>query len=305
MASGEYLLDDAKFNVQQLIEPIRKASVIRKVAPIQTVIDPSDNQVEIDTLTDDFHITMDLEVTQEKRSSQYLTQNSYTVGLIQGLLQYDWDTFQRIQNSKQPVSKRVMDLGTHIADHEDAFALAVSTTGLRDGDAKPLLENGTSTAFLTDSYANLKSSMATYIGTLAGTFGNLKKYPLKFVYNTAFLQEVLGLSNATTDDDGIMYLDRQLKMYGGMGSEAIHSERVGCAITVAQDEITITNEADPTCAIMVYDRSNYSVYNSVLDPRPGAGGTNKDTGYKNKIIEKWFPFVHRATSILYDINTSP
>lgn len=303
MASGEYLEDAAKFSVSQLIEPIRNVSVIRRIADVQTTLTPSQNMVEIDTVTDDMNITFDLEVGQAKRSSQYISRNSYKVGAIQGLLQYSWDELQRIQQSGKPIESRIQALATHIADHEDAFSLAVSTTGLRDGDSEPLIENGTSEAFDLTDYASLKSSVASYIATATDTFNTLKPYPLIFVYNNKFMETADGLSNSTSDRSGLEYIDAVLQRVGAPGSMSIHSPRLGCAITVSQEKPTITNEADEACALFVKSPNHYGIYASPLDPRMKT--IDKDVGYKNTIVERWFAKVHKAGAILYDIDATP
>ena len=301
--SGEYLDTSYKFDTGMLIAPIRKASVVRQIADVKTVLSPSDQQLDIETITDDFSLMLDSEPLQAKRSKQYLTKNTYDVSALSAEISYSWDELVRINSSKLPMSKRVSDLALEIADVEDALALAVTTTGVKDGGALPFLQNGTSTAFDLTSYASLKTSIGTYIGNAATTFGNLKKYALKFPYNDKFLSTALGLSNTTTDDSGMGYIDNQLKLYGGPGSGIIQAPRLGCDVAYSGETLTITNEADEACAMFVKSPDHYEIYASPYDQRPEP--TNKSQGYYLKIVERWFPFVHRATSILYDIDATP
>ena len=51
--AGEYLEDSYQFDTMMLVEPIRKASHIRMIAPVKTVLSPSDLQIEIETVVDD------------------------------------------------------------------------------------------------------------------------------------------------------------------------------------------------------------------------------------------------------------
>lgn len=304
MAAGEYLEDEAMFTLDRLIEPIRKSSISRMVVPYQTTLNPSDNQAEITTVEDDFNIIIDLEVTQNKRSHQYVNRNTYTVPVIEGLLQYTHDELQRIQQSGKPIQSRINDLGNYWADRLDAMSFAASTTGVRDGDHQALVENGTSVAFDMSSYANFKSSVGTYIGTVADTFGNLADYPLLFVYNTQFLQTALGLTNSTSDREAMEYLDAALMKHGAPGSMSMHSERLGCALTTSSMELTITNEADEACALFVRSPNNYGGWDSPLDPRLDTP-VNKNKGYKNTIVQRVINRVHKAGSILYDIDATP
>lgn len=301
--AGEYLDTSYKFDTGMLIEPIRKKSTVRQISPVRTVLKPEDLQVEIETVTDDFNIMMNLEPYATHRSNQFLTRVTKDVGILSAELAYEWDELQRINRSKLPFDKRIRDLGWAIADIEDALALAVTTTGVLDGDAIPFLQGGTATAFDLSSYATLKTSIATYIGTMGTRYGNLKLFPLQFAYNAKFFSTVLGLSNSTTDFSGLKYIDDQLRLFGGPGSGIISSPNLGCDVALSEDVLTVTVEADETCALFARANKHYEIYASPLDQRPRP--TNKQDGYSNKIVERWFPYVHDAQSILYDIDATP
>ena len=306
--AGEYLETSYTFDTNMLIEPIRKASQVRQVAPIKTVLDPSDLQVDIETVADDLNISIDLEAFETPRSIQTLTKAPKTVPVLQGEIAYTWDELVRINKSKLPMNQRVANMGTELANIEDGHVWAVSSTGLKDGGAMPWIENGTAVGWDVDAYATMIASatgMGAHLGTMATALGNLKQYKLIFGFNDKAFSTMAGIeSGVGANDTVLLVFDRMLKLYGGAGSGLLQIPNLGAALTVGDGGKTVvTVEADECVALMAIDPKFMEVYASPLDTRQDP--VTKRKGLAIKVVERWLPVVHNAAAIMYDLDATP
>lgn len=307
--SASLVLDTAyTFDTDMLIEPIRKATQIRQLPIIKTVLNPSDLQVEIETVTDDINVSIDLEPFEVPRSHQALSKAPKTVSLVQGEMTYTYDQLVRINKSKLPMNKRVANMGTKLANVEDAHAWAVSSTGIKDGGGMPFLENGTGVNWDVDAYATMIASatgMGAHLGTLATSLGNLKQYPLIFAFNDKAFSTMAGIESGVGANDTVLQVfDRMLKLYGAPGSGLLQVPNLGCALTVGDGGKTVvTVEADEAVALMAIDAKFMEIYASPLDVRQNP--VTKRDGLAIKVVERWLPVVHNADAILYDIDATP
>jgi hypothetical protein len=306
--SVEYLDTSYKFDSNMLIEPIRKASTVRQVVPIKTVLSPSDLQIDIESVTDDFKVTVDMEPYETPRSTQELAKNTYSVPVISGEITYTYDELMRINKSKLPMSQRVADLGTEFAKMEDALAWAGSTTGVKDGGALPIIENGTAVNWDVDAYATMiatATGMGAHLGTMATNLGNLKQYPLIFAFNDKAFSTMAGIESGVGANDTVLQVfDRMLKLYGGPGSGLLHVPNLGAAVTVGDDgSLTVTVEADECVALMAISPKFFEIYASPIEAREDP--VSKRRGMAVKTVERWFPYVHEATAIMYDLDATP
>ena len=307
---NEYLDTSYKFDTGMLVKPIRKASMLRQVlgSAIKTVLDPSDLQVTIETLTDDFNIGVDREPYETTRSTQSLIKDTYNVSVIQGEMSYGYDEIVRINNSKLPYNERVATMGTEIAEAEDAMFWAASTVGLKDGDHQAFIENGTAVSFDVDAYSTsiaTATGLGAHLGTLGTNLGNLKQYPLIFAYNDKAFSTMAGIeSGVGANDTTLQVFDRMLKLYGAPGSGLAHIPNLGCAVTVNSDNsMTVTVEADECVALMALSDKFFTGYFSPLDAR--LRPPNKVDGQYVKVLERALGRVHNSNAIMYDLDASP
>ena len=291
------------FETGRLVEPIRKMSNIRRLVAPRGGLMPSDLQIEIETVTDDLPITVDMEFYENNQQHQSLDMNTYDVPVISAEMQYTVDELRRINSSNLPFNQRARAMGWSMGDKEEALSFAVSSTGVKDGDNQPLLENGTAMNWDIDAYDTLKTSLGTALGALSTKFGSLKPFPLVFAMNDKAFTTINQISNANTDRSGLEHIQQQLQLYGAPGSGIMQVPNLGAALTVGNNnELSVTVEADEAVALFCVSPDHFEIFNSPVEVRMYEHPIH---GLHVVALERWISRVHHAEAIQYDIDATP
>lgn len=301
--SSAYLEESYTFDVDMLIEPIRKSSVARNHFMFMTELNPWDLEIDLTDVEDDLNIAVNVEPFDTPTSKNALNRNTYQTAVMHGEVSYPWDELQRINSSKLPMTERVRLVGYQLGQVTDGMLFAASSTGLQDGDHQPLLENGTSFDFDLDDYTTARDTVGQAIAAINTNLGNIQQYPLKFFINDKAFETLIQQHNANTDNSALTAIRELLTMFGGPGSGIFLTPRLGCALTVSGDVVNITNEADEAAALMSLNPAGFSILDSPLDDRPRP--TTKADGFYTKIVQRILARVHKANAIQYDIDATP
>jgi len=251
----EFLEDSYKVDSGKLIDVIRKETVARRTAVVSTILDPSDLEIKIENIVDDLVVNMGLDPVEARKSVQNLVRVTKTVPEIDTEFQYSWDTLQRINKSKLPVSQRVALGSREFTKYEDAMFLAETLTGTV-GDIQAICVSGNNTVATAEldltSYTTMKATLAGMIGQLISGLGNIKPYPLYMFMTPDVYNRLLGIGNDTSDRSGVEYMNAVLKQSGSAASEVVISENLGCTLTKTKSGLAIT-ENTLTAALMASD----------------------------------------------------
>lgn len=295
----EYLETSYKVDSQKLIDVIRKETVARRTAAVSTILDPSDLQIDIENIVDDLVVNMGLDPVEARRSVQALVRVTKTVPELDVEFQYGWDSLQRINKSKLPMSSRIALGSREFTKYEDAMFLAETLTGTV-GDIQSICvaaNNTTATAELDlTSYTTMKATLAGMIGQLISGLGNIKPYPLYMFMTPDVYNRLLGIGNDTSDRSGVEYMNAVLKQSGSPASEVVVTENLGCTLTKTKAGLAITQNT-VTAALMASDGQFQTIFASPFEQRPRP--VNKADGFYTKMVERWLPIVHKTESIIF------
>ena len=299
---AEVLPESYTFQKEKLIGPIRKASILRGLGiPIHTNMKAHQNTTKITTVSDDPNIAIAPEPVAGIRSTNSVVQVRKEVPVISAPVSYDYDELLRIDDGVLPFDKRMEILGHHIADLEEAFAFALSSTGVRDSDSIPFIQGGTAvTDFDLETGDLAMVGLMTNIGKMITRYGDLKNRPLVLGFNAVSYVQALKLVSSKNDTPFLTLADAALKEHGGAGSGYRLINRLSCAITQEDDVITITNSANEAMALMLIDGNHFEIESSPLAQR--SDGVSEIRGLEINVIERFFPYVHDALSILREDN---
>lgn len=301
--TGAYLPDSYTFDTEMVIEPIRKASVLRTLGiPIKSVLKSTEKQVVIDTITDDPKIGIAPEPFVGVRSTNQITQATKKVPIWSAPLSYPWDELERIDSSILPFNARVGIVGTYLAKYEQAHAFAYSTAGVRDSDSIPFVQGGTAVTTLDlasgdDAIAGLREEIAV----LTTRYGSLKNRPLILAFNNVAYSIAMKLVSSKTDKTFLQMALEDLLLHGGAGSGFVVIQELGNALTVDDDIVIITDSTTETMALFLVDANHFEIYASAIDVR--SKPVNTLEGLKMNIVERWMPFMHDPLAFKYRLDT--
>lgn len=300
--TGEYLPDSYTFDTEMVIEPIRKASVLRTLGiPIKTVLKSTEKQVVIDTIVDDPKIGIAPEPFVGVRSTNQITQATKKVPIWSAPLSYPWDELERIDSSVLPFNQRVGIVGTYLAQYEQAHAFASTTVGVRDSDSIAFVEGGTAVTTLTLASGDAAiAGLRSEIGVLTSRYGSLKNRPLILALNNVAYAVAVALVSSKTDKTFLQMAKEELELQGGPGSGFVVIAELACALTVSDDIVTITNNVNESMALFLVDANHFEIYASAIDTR--SKPVNTLEGLNMNIVERWMPFMHDALSFKYILN---
>ena len=307
---SQILPESYTFDRDKLLEPIRKASTLRGLGiPINTNAEPKDNTTVIYTVTDDPKIGIAPEPIAGVRSTNTLTSAIKMIPVISAPVSYKYYELQRINDGKLPFDARMEILSKWIADREEAYAFAVSSTGVRDSDGIPFLQGGSdvssgglNTPFSLVSGDAALTALALNIGKLIERYGTLKNRPLILAFNAVAYARAIGLTSSKTDETFMKMAQEMLTLHGGAGSGIVLINHLGCAITVDDDVMVITDSTDETMALMLVDSNHFEITTSRLDSL--SDGISQVKGLEVNIVERFMPYVHDALSIRYELNVA-
>lgn len=300
--TGEVLPETYTFDTNMVIDPIRKASVLRTMGiAIKTVLKSTEKIVTINTISDDPKIGIAPEPFVGVRSTNSIIEELKKVPIWSAPLSYDWDTLQNIDNGILPFNQRVAIVGTHLARFEQAHAFAHVTTGVRDSDSLPFIENGSAVTTLTLASGDAAiAGLREEIGVLVGRYGSLKNRPLILAFNNVSYAIAVKLVSSKTDKTFIQMVQEELLLQGGPGSGWVIIEELACTLTVKDDIVTIVNNVNESMALLLVDDSHFEIYASEIGER--SKPVNSLEGLDMNIVERWMPFVHDALAIKFILN---
>lgn len=290
------------FDREKLIEPIRKASILRSMGiPITTSAKDTEKTTKITTVVDDPKIGIAPEPIAGVRSTNTMTQKMVDIPMISAPVSYGIDELDQINDGKLPFDRRMEILMKWFADREEAHAFAKTTAGVRDSDSIPFIQGGTSVSDFDLETGDLALvGLNIQIATLITRYGSLKTRPLILAFNSVAYSRALGLTSSKTDKTFLDMAQEQLVMHGGAGSGIVLLTHLGNALTVNDDVMVITDSTDETMALMLIDSNHFEIIASPITPR--ADPVSPRTGLKVDIVERWLPYVHDALAILYQMN---
>lgn len=297
--SLEYLEDTVKFDSGQLLKAVLKVSAGKELTTVVRSLRPDDQEVTIETLTNDIIISIGLDPLQARRAAFKIARNKFVVPALSAEIQYEHDMYQRIQRTKNPVTALLKDVSVSFGDHEDAFIL--TATNITIGDNEGIAESGNFTAWTTALDATDfdlgQISLATAIGVLVGGMkGEVRKNPLILVLSPNVESVAAGVFDASGKSCLAAWLD-QVVARGGPGSGILVAENLGCTIAFTNGKLVITT-VDSKAALVCKTPQVMSTFASKYDQRPRP--YNKADGYYNKVVERWLNLIHKATGIIYE-----
>ena len=299
---SQVLPESYTFQRDKLIEPIRKASILRMLGiPINTSAKAHQNTTVITTVSDDPNIAIAPEPIAGVRSTNAVTQVRKEIPVMSAPVSYEYDELLRINDGVLPFDRRMEILGKWIADMEEAYAFALTSTGVRDSDAIPFIQGGTAvTDFDLETGDLAVVGLMTNIAKMITRYGSLKTRPLVLAFNAVSYSRALGLVSSKTDKNFLDIAQEALVFHGGPGSGMVLLPHLSCAITQVDDVITITNSVNEAMALMLIDSNHFEIISSPLDQR--SDGVSEIRGLEINVIQRFFPYVHDTLSILREDN---
>jgi len=299
--AGQYLEDSYKIDSKILKEEIRKETVIRKTVKISTIMDADDLQIDIESLTDDLVINMGLDPVQARKSIMALSRVTKTVPVLD--MEFQWSPSQKVRINKSKIgigARKAKAVGIKFPEIEDGLFLATTLTGSDIGDVEPIAKSGnytTASAHLdVTTYSKLKETLADMIGQLIDGLGNIKKYPLYLYVTPNVYNLMLGISNDTSDRNGVEYANATLKTSGSSASEVIVTENLGCTVTKDAEGVKITATGSSNALLMASDGKFQTIFASAFKD------LIEDTpvrGHYSKVYERWLPTIHEIKAGIY------
>lgn len=302
MAANGYLQSDYEFDVNMLVDPIRKATLARKIATIQTVLGISQDTVKLDTVAESFAINIESDPVNVPKSAVGLTRATYHVPVLDTMLGYGVDELQRINSSKLPYNGRVARAGTDFAKYEDIMLLGASVLqdGVASADYTPLAASGNYTAASTElnvsTYALGVSTLAGLIKQLITSYGNIKGYDLNLIMTPDVYGTALGVLNTNGDRHLIDEMVAMLQNAGSANSNIYVSHYLGGSMSKGTDgRIDITTGSTNAMLLL----NNPIVFGVLASPFAQRLSVDNIDGVKVVLLERYFPFVFKTSGIIY------
>lgn len=295
----EYLKDVVTFDSGQLLKAVIKVAAGKELTTVVRSLRPDDQEVTVETLTNDIIISIGLDPWQARRAAHALIRAKFVVPVLSAEIQFDHDNYQRIQRTKNPVNALLKDVSVAFGDQEDAMIL--TATDITVGDNDGMAQTGNFTAWTTALDATDfdlgQISLATAIGVLVGGMkGEVRRNPLIFVMTPNVESVAAGVFDANGKSCLQAWLE-QIVARGGPGSGILVAENLGCTIAFADGELAITT-VDSKAALICKQPNVMSTFASKYDQRPRP--YNKADGYYNKVVERWLNLIHNAEGIIYE-----
>lgn len=294
-----WLEDTIKFDSGQLLKSVLKESAGKELTTIVRSLRPDDQEVTVETLSNDIKVMVGLDPWQARRASHSIVRNKFVVPVLSAEIQFNHDDYQRINRTKNPVNALVSDVAFEFGDSEDAFIL--TATNITVGDNDGIAQTGNFTAWTTALDATDfdlgQISMATAIGVLVGGMkGEVRRNPLILVLSPNVESVAAGVFDANGKSCLTGWLE-QVVARGGPGSGILVAENLACTIAFADGVITIST-VDSKAALVCKTPKVMNTFASVYDQRPRP--YNKADGYYNKVVERWINLVHNAEGIVFE-----
>lgn len=298
--SLSWLEDTIKFDSGQLLKAVLKESAGKELTTVVRSLRPDDQEVTVETLTNDIKVMIGIDPWQARRSSHALTRNKFVVPVLSAEVQFTHDDYQRINRTKNPVNALLSDVAVEFGDHEDAMIL--TATNVTFGDNEGIAQSGSFTAWGTaldaTDFALGMISLAEAIGDLvSGMKGEVRKNPLILVLTPNVESVAAGVFNTNSDKTLLKAMEETVVSRGGPGSGILVAENLACTIAFADGVLTISTVSSKA-ALVCKTPKVMSTFASVYDQRPRP--YNKADGYYNKLVERWINLVHKSTGIIFE-----
>jgi hypothetical protein len=295
-----YLEDVITVDSGQLLKAVLKVSAGKQLTTVIRSLKPDDQEVTVETLTNDIVVMIGIDPWQARRAAHKLIRNKFVVPVLSAEIQFEHDDYQRINRTKNPVNALVADVAVEFGDFEDAFIL--TATNITVGDNDGMAQTGNFTAWTTaldaTDFALGSVSLATAIGLLvAGMKGEVRKNPLVLIISPNVESVAAGVFNTNSDKSLLTAWDEQVKSRGGPGSGILVAENLACTIAFSDGVLAITT-VDSKAALISKTPKVMSTFASRYDPR--LRPYNSADGYYNKIVERWINLVHNAEGIIFE-----
>ena len=301
--SLEYLEDIIEVDTGLLVKAVLRESAGKQLSGlINRGLSPQDQEVTVETLTNDIKISIGIDPLQARRASHRLTRNKFVVPVYSAEIQHTHDDYQRINKTKNPVAALVADVAVEINDIEDVAIL--TATDITIGDNEGIMQSGNFTDATNEiDMGTFPEGMVTLAGLftqlVSGMKGEVRKNPVIFVITPLVESTAAAVFNTNSDKSILQGWLEQIVARGGPGSGILVAERLACTVTFAQGEIVVTNGVESStgfAALMIQSAKVMTTHGSPYDQRPRP--YNKADGYYNKVVERWINLVHNAAGIV-------
>jgi len=288
------------FESGQLLKAVLKVSAGKELTTVVRSLKPDDQEVTVETLTNDIVVMIGLDPWQARRAAHKLIENKFVVPVFSAEIQFEHDAYQRIQRTKNPVNALLKDVAIEFGDYEDAFIL--TATDVTVGDNEGIAQTGNFTTWGTaldaTDFALGLISLAEAIGDLiAGIKGQVRKNALILVLTPDVESIAAGVFNTGASKSLLVAMEETVKNRGGPGSGILVAENLGCTIAFADGVMAITT-VTAKAALISKNPNIMNTFASKYDPRPRP--YNKADGYYNKVVERWLNLVHNSAGIIYE-----
>lgn len=301
--SLEYLEDTIKVDTGLLVKAVLREAAGKQLSGlINRGLSPQDQEVTVETLTNDIKISIGIDPLQARRASHRLTRNKFVVPVYDAEIQHTHDDYQRINKTKNPVSALVADVAVEIGDVEDVAIL--TATDITIGDNEGMMQSGNFTDATNElDLGTFPETMVTLAGMftqlISGMKGEVRKNPVILVLTPLVESTAAGVFNTNSDKSSLQGMLEQVVARGGPGSGILVAERLSCAVDFTEGLITVTNAVESSvgrAALMIQSAKVMTTHGSPYDQRPRP--YNKADGYYNKVVQRWLNLVHNAAGIV-------
>ena len=295
----DVLSDINKFDSGLLVKAVLADSAGKELTTVVRSLSPQDQEVTVETLTNDIMVTIGLDPWQARKAAHAIVRNKFVVPVLTAEIQFDHDSYQRVNKTKNPVQALIADVAIQFADREDALILGATdvTIGDNEGIANASNHTAMSTALNCSTYALGNSTMAGAIGQMVdGMKGMVRKHPLIMCMTPDVENAAAGVQNTNSDKTVLQAWDEQLKLRGGPGSGILVADNLGATATFVDGLLEITTTTLNVALVLVTPKvmSTFaSAYEQRLRPY------NSADGYYNKVVERWLHLVHDSNGIIY------
>ena len=295
----EVLSDINEIDSGLLVKAVLADSAGKELTTVVRSLSAQDQEVTVETLTNDILVTIGLDPWQARRAAHAIVRNKFVVPILAAEIEYQHDQYQRINKTKNPVAALIADVAIQFADREDALILGATdvTIGDNEGIANASNHTAMSTALNMSTFALAASTIALAIGQLvSGMKGMVRKHPMILCMTPDVENAAAGVLNTNSDKTVLQLWDETLKLRGGPGSGILVADNLGATATFADGLLVITTTTLNVALVLVTPKvmSTFaSPYEQRLRPY------NSADGYYNKVVERWLHLVHDTNGIIY------
>lgn len=303
-----YLEDQIKIDSGMLVEPVREFTVARQILTPNQILDPSDQEITVETLSRNIVIATGMDPLQARRASSTLIKNTFEVPVFDAEVQHGYDEYVRIARSKYPTAALMADVGISITENEDTMFFTASNGADRPGDGEGMCADSN---FVTPT---AQLDLGTYpeaIQTLGGMMNDLLngksgekgmkseafKYPSYLIVNADVWARANGLLNTTNNETVLMTWNRMLGEMSA-GSRVIVSDFLANTIVVGADGVIVVTQTSSNAALLLASPKVLGIYSSAFDIRQEP--LSKVKGFYAKVVERWLPLIHNKEGIIFE-----